>query len=163
VLADSKHNETILFSADLSVRLRTNGTNAAFGGFAIPCSSTAEEIVRFIPTMLHGAADYIVGLITISLPFYLGLEGKPRTVLVVLGIVAIAYSLLTDYELGVVRFLRIRFHLLLDALFGIALLLMPLVFEIAADISWPLFVIGALSLILAATTEVRATGTAPVN
>lgn len=119
--------------------------------------------MRFIPTIIHGVADYIVGLITIGLPFYLRLEGAPRTVLVLLGIVVVAYSLLTDYELGLVGFLRIRFHLLLDALFGIAMLLVPWFFDIAAGTSWPLFILGALSLILVATTEVRAAGTAPAN
>jgi hypothetical protein len=86
-------------------------------------------------------------------------EIRVRVLLLVPGILVIAYSLMTDYGLGLVRFLRIRFHLLLDALFGIAMLLIPRLFN-PPHASWPLLVIGALALVLTATTKVRATGTA---
>jgi hypothetical protein len=81
--------------------------------------------MRFIPTMLHGVADYLVGILVVGLPLFLGLHDTPRAVLVALGIIVILYSLATDYELGAVRFLKIRFHLLLDALFGVAMLVSP--------------------------------------
>lgn len=74
--------------------------------------------MHFIPTLIHGILDYVVGVVTIALLFVLDLS-VPRIVLLILGVMVIAYSLMTDYELGVVHFLRIRFHLLLDALFGI--------------------------------------------
>jgi hypothetical protein len=115
--------------------------------------------MRFIPTLVHGIADYVVALVTLALPFALGLTGVPRISLFVLGILVLAYSLMTDYELGIVRFLRIRFHLLLDALFGIAMLMMPWLFDLS-NASWPFIVIGALALVLTFTTQIRAIGTA---
>jgi len=116
--------------------------------------------MRFIPTVVHGVVDYLVGLIVILLPYVLGLEGAPHFILMMLGIIVIVYSLVTDYELGAYRFLRIRFHLLLDAVFGMAMLLSPWLFDFPAEARWPVYLIGILALILTATTEARAIGTA---
>ncbi|MGV1873737.1 SPW repeat domain-containing protein [Agrobacterium rosae] len=119
--------------------------------------------MRFLPTMFHGFVDYVVGLGVIGLPFFLGFNEVPRTVLIVLGIAVLLYSLLTDYELGAVRFLRIRFHLLLDGLFGAAMLVSPWLFDFPVDSRWPVYVIGVLALVLTMTTQIRAEGTAASN
>ncbi|OHV78830.1 hypothetical protein [Rhizobium sp. LCM 4573] len=116
--------------------------------------------MRFIPTLAHGIADYVVGLLVIALPFLLGLDGAVQATIVVFGAVVLLYSAITDYELGLVRFLRIRFHLLLDALFGIVMLVLPTTFGIPADVRWPFYVLGVLALMLTITTKVRAEGTA---
>jgi hypothetical protein len=115
--------------------------------------------MRFIPTTAHGLADYIVGLIVVGLPFYYGLTGTSRVAFVTLGLFVIVYSLLTDYELGLVRVLRIRFHLLLDASFGLAMLAGPIMLRLPDDSRIPVYVIGVLSLFLSLTTKVRAQGT----
>ncbi|MFP3547008.1 hypothetical protein SB748_26640 [Rhizobium sp. SIMBA_035] len=119
--------------------------------------------MRIVPTVLHGIADYVVGLIVIGLPFFLELSGAPRMVLIALGVIVVLYSLLTDYELGAVRFLRIRSHLLLDAIFGVAMLLSAWLFDLPTDTRWPVYAIGVVALILAVTTQIRAEGTAPTN
>jgi hypothetical protein len=118
--------------------------------------------MRFVPTMLHGIADYVVGFIVIGLPFYFELSGTPRMVLIALGIIVILYSLLSDYELGAVRFLRIRSHLLLDAIFGVAMLLSAWLFDFP-NTRWPIYAIGVVALILAVITQIRAEGTAATN
>ena len=115
--------------------------------------------MRFIPTALHGLADYVVGLIVAGLPFYFGWTGASRVTFVTLGVLVICYSLLTDYELGLVRVLRIRFHLLLDALFGLAMLAIPMLLHLPNDSRIPVYVIGVLSLLLSLTTKIRAQGT----
>src|ERR1700712_2737439 len=102
--------------------------------------------MRFIPTSVHGLADYIVGLFVVGLPFSYGLTGTSRAAFVTLGLVVILYSLLTDYELGLVRVLRIRFHLLLDALFGLAMLATPTLLHLPNNSRIPVYVIGVLSL-----------------
>jgi hypothetical protein len=55
-----------------------------------------DLIMRFIPTLLHGAADYLVGLTVIGLRFYQGWVGSQRASFVVLGTFVIIYSLFTD-------------------------------------------------------------------
>jgi hypothetical protein len=112
--------------------------------------------MRFIPTIAHGLADYIVGLFVVGLPFSYGLTGTTRAAFVTLGLFVILYSLLTDYELGLVRVLRIRFHLLLDALFGLAMLATPTLLHLPNNSRIPVYVIGVLSLFLSLTTKIRA-------
>jgi hypothetical protein len=67
--------------------------------------------MRFIPTALHGVADYVVGLFLAGLPIYFGWPDRTRATFVALGLVVIVYSAFTDYEFGVFRYLRVRFHL----------------------------------------------------
>jgi hypothetical protein len=117
--------------------------------------------MRFIPTIVHGLADYVVGLLVIALPFYFGWAGNARVVFAALGCLVVCYSLLTDYELGLVRFLRIRFHFFLDALFGIAMLLAPTLLNLPPNGSALVYLIGALSIFLSFTTKTRAQGTQP--
>jgi hypothetical protein len=114
--------------------------------------------MRFIPTTAHGLADYIVGLVVVGLPFYFGWTGTGRIAFVTLGLLVICYSLLTDYELGLVRVLRIRFHLL-DALFGLAMVAAPTLLRLSDDARIRVYVIGVLSLVLSVTTKIRAQGT----
>lgn len=112
--------------------------------------------MRFIPTAAHGLADYIVGLIVAGLPCYYNWTGAPRVAFVALGLLVICYSLLTDYELGLARVLRIRLHLLLDALFGLAMFAAPTLLDLPHDSRIPVYVIGVLSLFLSLTTSIRA-------
>jgi hypothetical protein len=114
--------------------------------------------MRFIPTAVHGIADYVVGLIVLGLPFYFGWSGAPRALFVLLGIYAIAYSLLTDYEAGLFRLLPMRFHLLLDVIFGFAMLSLPYLIALP-PVGRPIaYAIGALALVLVAATRTRAPG-----
>jgi hypothetical protein len=116
--------------------------------------------MRFIPTIAHGLADYLVGLIVTAMPIYFAWTGSARIFFLTLGVVVIiCYSMLTDYELGLVKILRIRFHLLLDALFGIAMLAAPTLLNLPIDSRAIVYVIGALSILLSFTTKIRAHGT----
>lgn len=115
--------------------------------------------MRFIPTAAHGFADYIVGLVVVCLPFYFGWTGNARLIFIALGLLVIFYSVMTDYELGLFRILRIRFHLLLDALFGLAMLAAPTLLRLPNDSRIPVYVIGVLSVLLSVTTKIRAQGT----
>jgi len=115
--------------------------------------------MRFIPTAAHGLADYVVGLFVPVLPFYFEWTGNARHVFVALGLAVILYSLLTDYEFGAIRFLRIRIHLLLDFLFGVAMISAPPLLHLAGGGSGIVYAIGALSILLSLTTKIRAQGT----
>ena len=116
--------------------------------------------MRFVPTRLHGILDYLVGFIVIALPIAFPLQGAALVTLVGLGLFAILYSLFTDYELGIFRFLRLRLHLALDVLFGAVMLLTPMIVDLPAAIHWLVYAIGILAIVLALTTQIRATGTA---
>lgn len=80
---------------------------------------------RFLPTRIHGILDYLWSLLLASTPWVLGYNRGGAETWVPVGFAAgaVLYSLLTDYELGVVRVLPMRFHLILDVVGGALLIL----------------------------------------
>jgi hypothetical protein len=75
---------------------------------------------RFIPTRVHGALDYIHGAALLAAPELLRTKDEPRATLVsrLAGGGATAYTMMTDFELGIVKAMSMRAHLALDALSG---------------------------------------------
>ncbi|WP_226951253.1 hypothetical protein [Rhizobium terrae] len=49
---------------------------------------------------------------------------------------------------------------MLDALFGILILVLPTIYGISAVLRWPFYVLGVLALMLIITTNVKAPDTA---
>ena len=105
-----------------------------------------------IPTTLHGAIDYLVALFLISAPFMLGFAdgGAAQWATIGLGAFALIYSLFTDYELGMIKVLRFRVHLVLDVIFALLLLASPWVLGFSDIIAWPHVMVGVLGLVVVA-------------
>jgi hypothetical protein len=103
-----------------------------------------------ISTRLHGVIDYLVGLVLLAAPFVLGFAdgGVAQWTTIAFGLVAIAYSLFTDYELGLVRTLSFRTHLVLDVIFALLLAASPWLFGFSNLIAWPHVLIGAAGLLV---------------
>lgn len=119
--------------------------------------------MRFIPTRVHGVLDYLTAGVLIAAPSLLGFrKGGAQTWLpVALGVGTIAYSLLTDYELGLVKVIPMPVHLALDAANGALLSASPWLFGFADDVSAPhlglgLFEVGAA--LCTQTTPARESG-----
>ena len=76
--------------------------------------------MRFIPTRLHAPLDYIVGALLIAGPwiFQFSEHAAPTVISIVLGIGLIAYSLFTNYELGVWKVAPMAVHNLFDIVAG---------------------------------------------
>ena len=72
--------------------------------------------MRFIPTKFHAPLDYIVGVALIAAPwiFRFSEDTAATVVPIVLGIGLIAYSLFTNYELGVWKVVPMAAHNLFD-------------------------------------------------
>lgn len=89
--------------------------------------------MRMLSTRLHGVLDYLVGLLLIAAPWLFGFAdgGAETWVPVVLGLSAVAYSLFTDYELGLVRRIPMPVHLMLDLGSGAVLAASPWLFGFA--------------------------------
>lgn len=89
------------------------------------------ESVRFLATKVHGVLGYVVGLALIFAPniFQFADIGGP-TVFVprLLGVVLIAYSLLTRYEWGAIKVISMPYHLIVDFLAALFLALSPFLF-----------------------------------
>jgi drug/metabolite transporter (DMT)-like permease len=116
--------------------------------------------MRFIPTKLHAPLDYIVGVALIAAPwiFQFSEHTAATAIAVVLGIGLIAYSLLTDYELGVWRVFPMSMHNLFDIGAGAVLAASPWIFGFAdesANVWVPFVVVGLAAIGLGLTTKQR--------
>lgn len=111
--------------------------------------------MRFISTKAHGVLDYLVGLLLIAAPWLLGFaEGGAETwVPVILGAGALVYSLMTDYELGVVKTFSMPTHLMFDLLSGIFLAASPWIFGFADRVYLPHLILGIMEIGASLMTE----------
>ena len=114
--------------------------------------------MRFIPTKLHAPLDYIVGATLIAAPwiFQFSDDGAPTAISVVLGIGLIAYSLFTDYELGVWKVAPMAVHNLFDIAAGALLAASPWIFGFAddgANVLALFVVVGVAAIFLGLTTR----------
>jgi hypothetical protein len=106
------------------------------------------KFMRFIPTKIHGILDYLVGALLIAAPWLFDFaDGSAKQwIPVALGISALVYSLFTDYELGAIRQLSMRTHLMLDLMSGILLAASPWLFGFADEVYVPHLVLGILEI-----------------
>jgi len=116
--------------------------------------------MRFIPTKFHAPLDYIVGIALIAMPWIFQFSDVTAATVtsVVLGIGLIAYSLFTDYELGVWKVAPMAVHNLIDVVAGAVLALSPWLFGFAdegANAWLPLVVVGVAAIFLGLTTKQR--------
>jgi SPW repeat len=114
--------------------------------------------MRFIPTKFHAPLDYIVGAALIAAPwiFQFSEHTAPTTVSIVLGIGLIAYSLFTNYELGVWKVAPMAVHNLIDIAAGTLLAASPWIFGFAdetANVWLPFVVVGLAAIFLGLTTK----------
>ena len=91
--------------------------------------------MRFIPTKFHAPLDYIVGAALIAAPWILQFSEHTAATIVpiVLGIGLIAYSLFTNYELGVWKVAPMAVHNLIDIAAGTLLAASPWIFGFADE------------------------------
>jgi SPW repeat len=114
--------------------------------------------MRFIPTKLHAPLDYIVGAGLIAAPwiFQFSELTTPTVLSIVLGIGLIAYSLITNYELGVWKIAPMAVHNLFDILAGAVAVVSPWLFGFAdegANVWAPFVVVGLAAIFLGLTTK----------
>ncbi|MBB1286361.1 SPW repeat protein [Flavisolibacter sp. BT320] len=104
--------------------------------------------MRILSTKFHGYLDYLVGALLIAAPwiFDFARGGAETWVLVILGVSAILYSLLTDYEMGATKGISMRTHLTLDMLNGLILALSPWVFAFADYVYLPHLILGIMEI-----------------
>jgi hypothetical protein len=116
--------------------------------------------MRFIPTKFHAPLDYIVGAALVAAPwiFQFSEHTAASVVPIVLGIGLIAYSLFTNYELGVWKVAPMAVHNLIDIAAGTLLAASPWIFGFAdetANVWVPHLVVGIAAAFLGLTTVQR--------
>jgi uncharacterized membrane protein HdeD (DUF308 family) len=111
--------------------------------------------MRFLPTRIHGMMDYAWGVLLILAPFLLGFsrDATALWIAIAFGIAGIFYSLLTDYELGALKLLPMRFHLCLDAAAGVLLVVLSFALRVDSRASWALLLFGLFAIIASLITR----------
>lgn len=111
--------------------------------------------MKLFSTKIHGVMDYLMGLMLISSPWLFGFDDTDLAsrVPMVLGIILILYSLMTDYELGAYKTISMRTHLWLDGISGLFLAISPWVFGFSDVVYMPHLVLGIAEFMASVTTE----------
>lgn len=133
---------------------RPNVTTAAdkdaFKARPYPFAPTFQNFnpMRFIPSSVHGVLDYVVGLFLITAPWVLGFADLsiPATVIIAVGAINLVYSLLTNYELGILRILSMPLHLWLDFISGALLAVSPWLLRFSKKVYLPHLLLGLLEM-----------------
>lgn len=88
--------------------------------------------MKFITKRIHAFLDYPVALTLMIFPFILGL-GQSNPIALYLsvftGIAAFLLSLLTDHDLGVLKVIPYKIHLIVDFTVAIVFIISPFIFS----------------------------------
>ncbi len=117
--------------------------------------------MRFISTRVHGMLDYPVSLVLIFSPWIFGLPAGPASqVPFWIGIGGLLSSLMTQYELGLVKVIPMSAHLALDVITGIILAISPWAFGFATAVYLPHLILGLVEIGAGLMTETTPHSTA---
>ena len=101
-----------------------------------------------IPITVHGIADYLVGLLLVASPYFLPFPDNPmKGIALTAGGVLLAYSIMTDYPVALLRFIPFPIHRTFDLLAGGALAFAPIHFAVHGAPA-ALFIVLGVCLIL---------------
>ncbi|MFC0012925.1 SPW repeat domain-containing protein [Devosia nitrariae] len=108
-------------------------------------------------TFLHGIGDYVGGIVLILAPYLFGFAtgGIAQWLPMILGAAVIVYSLFTDFELGVVRVIPMRLHLIFDGIGGLFLAASPWLFGFSTEVFLPHLIFGILEIGASLTTQTQ--------
>jgi hypothetical protein len=111
--------------------------------------------MRFVPTRIHGIADWLLGALLMALPWLLGFArgGAETYVPVVLGATGLLVTVFTDHEYGIVRRIPMSGHLAVDAFAGATLAVSPWLFGFVETVWVPHLVLGVTELIAGLVTK----------
>ncbi|WP_337062565.1 alpha/beta fold hydrolase [Kineococcus sp. G2] len=101
-------------------------SGAAADGVVVPADRAHRDPLAPrlpISTRTHGLLDYATAAVCVSVPTLLGWGPRTRALWAGVAVSASAYSLLTDYERGVLRKIPMPVHLNIDAGTGMQLVL----------------------------------------
>ncbi len=111
--------------------------------------------MRRITTQMHGVADYVTSVSLITAPMLIAdnKRGIETTLPMMLGAGTLVSSLLTDYELGAAKVIKMPVHLGIDIASGLLLAASPWIFGFNKKVWVPHVAIGLMEIAIALTTE----------
>jgi len=111
--------------------------------------------MKLLNTKIHGVFDYAMGVLLIALPYIFGFadHSMAQHLPIFLGLWRIIMSVLTNYELGLVKAISMRVHLSIDYVFGLLLLFSPVIFDFYDKVYLPHVIFGIAEIALAIITN----------
>jgi hypothetical protein len=111
--------------------------------------------MKLLNTKIHGMFDYAMGFMLIALPYVFGFadHSMAQHLPIFLGLWRIIMSVLTNYELGLVKAISMRVHLTVDYVFGLILLFSPVLFGFYDKVYLPHVIFGLAEITLAIITD----------
>ena len=115
--------------------------------------------MRFLPTKIHGALDYLVGIALLLAPNifqFSDMNGAAAWIPRVLGVVLIVYSVFTNYEWGVIKVLPMSYHLAVDFAASLFLAASPFLFGFIKESAnnWaPHIAVGVVVILVVLVTQ----------
>lgn len=110
--------------------------------------------MKIFSTKVHGFLDYLVAGALLVMPSLLNLQPSsiPGMVFYILGGTLLFYSLLTNYELGLIKVLPMNLHLALDVLSGMFLAASPWIFGFEEQVFIPYLILGVAEMVAGLST-----------
>ena len=104
--------------------------------------------MRILSTRAHGVIDYAMGLLLIVSPYLFGFNtgGAAQWTPMVVGIALLGLSVMTNYELALVRIIPMPVHLAADVGAGLLLAVSPWLFGFSDRVTWPHVIFGLLEI-----------------
>jgi hypothetical protein len=120
--------------------------------------------MHFIPRTIHGILDYLIGALLAASPWLFGFAADKASSLLALSLggFLIAYTLITDFEVALIRLIPFPGHIFLDYLTVIGLVGAPIVFGFTGRPAYVFVILGLIDLLATAFTRKRGTPDLPV-
>jgi len=111
--------------------------------------------MRIISRKFHAILDYLWAAILIAAPWLFGFSDSPipRNTAIIMGLLTLFLSIITDYEGGIFRFLSMWTHLGVDITFGIFLASAPWTIGFSDEVFLPHLLFGLFAIVAGLTTE----------
>jgi hypothetical protein len=125
--------------------------------------------MRIIPAFVHGIFDYIGGIALLAAPNLFGFAdvgGAAVWVPRIIGVIVLLQSIMTNYEVGLVKVLPMKMHLMNDYIASLVLAASPWIFGFAdqpSNVWMPHVVVGVAVFILSLLTDPQPRGTAQTS
>lgn len=114
---------------------------------------------KLLSTRTHGFLDYLTAGTLMALPRAMGWSDRVTNLMTGAAVGTVGYSLLTRYEMGLVKVLPMKAHLALDAASGMALCSAPLFLSDEDDeVKATLLALGLFELAAAFSTQTEPRG-----
>lgn len=98
--------------------------------------------MRILSPKVHGIIDYLVVVFLWLSPTLFGLTGFTATFIYILGGVHLALTVLTDFQMGLLKVIPLRLHGIIELVVAVFLFVSPWIFGVSDEIVNRNFLMG---------------------